>query len=174
MRAWLAILVLLAIPAVAETPVPEALKKAKVDVVEALAELESVRGRIAKEKPAAAREFQMTELELKDKRRLVEDTDQVLAMGGVDAGFTADGRIDLRQQRCGNLHELHAAPDDTGNEAGQVTDNAAAERHHRIAALQVRLETSDLEDPRAVRLIEEAAGRSIGELQERWAGALDN
>ena len=65
------VVLMLAIPAGAATPVPEALKKAKVDVVAALAELESVRGTIGKEKPAAARAFQMTELELKDKRRLV-------------------------------------------------------------------------------------------------------
>ncbi len=39
-------------------------------------------------------------------------------------------------------------------------------------ALQVRLEQEDLEDPRAVRLLEEATGRSIGQLQERWASVL--
>ena len=40
-------------------------------------------------------------------------------------------------------------------------------------ALQVRLEAHDLEDPRTVRMLEETTGRGVGELRERWAGALD-
>ena len=41
-------------------------------------------------------------------------------------------------------------------------------------ALQVRLEAQDLEDPRAIGMLEETTGRGIGELQERWAGSLDS
>ena len=64
------ILLMLVLPLGAETSVPDALKKAKADVVGALAELSAVRDTITKEKPAMAREFQQTEFELKDKRRL--------------------------------------------------------------------------------------------------------
>jgi biopolymer transport protein ExbB len=71
MRTILVIIILLSMPVGAQTPVPEALQRAEADLVSALAELEAVRGKIAKEKPAAAREFRMTELELKEKRRLV-------------------------------------------------------------------------------------------------------
>ena len=68
----------------------------------------------------------------------MEDADQVLAVRGVDAGLAADGGIDLRQQRGRHLHEIHAAPHDAGGEAGEIADDAAAERDHHVAALQPR------------------------------------
>lgn len=70
----------------------------------------------------------------------MEDADEVLAVGGVDAGLAADRGIDLRQKRGGHLDEIHAAPDDAGGEAREVSDHAAAERDHRVAALQPRRE----------------------------------
>ena len=54
----------------------------------------------------------------------------------VDAGLAADRGIDLRQQRGRHLHEIHAAPHDAGGKAGEVADDAAAERDDRIAALE--------------------------------------
>ena len=33
------------------------------------------------------------------RHRLMEGADQVLAMGGIDAGLAADGRVDLGQKR---------------------------------------------------------------------------
>ncbi len=39
----------------------------------------------------------------------------------------------------GNLHEAHAAPETRGGEAGEVADDAAAQRHEEIAALHARL-----------------------------------
>ncbi len=71
-----------------------------------------------------------------NKLRLIEDADEVLAVRRVDAGLAADRRIHLRQERSRHLHEIHAAPHDTGHEAGKIADDTAAERHDRIAALQ--------------------------------------
>ncbi len=68
----------------------------------------------------------------------MEGADQVLAVGGVDAGLAADGGIDLREQRGRHLHEAHAAADDRGGKAGEVADDAAAERDDEIAALDLR------------------------------------
>ena len=59
-------------------------------------------------------------------------------MRGVDARLAADGGIDLRQQRGRHLHEIHAAPHDAGGEAGQIADDAAAERDHHVAAFEPR------------------------------------
>jgi hypothetical protein len=70
--------------------------------------------------------------------RLMESADQVLAMARVDGGLAADGRIHLRQQRCRHLHIIDAAPHSGGGESGEIADNAAAERHHEIAALDAR------------------------------------
>jgi hypothetical protein len=65
----------------------------------------------------------------------VEGADQVLAVRRVDAGLAADRGIDLRQQGGGDLHEAHAAAHGRRREARQVPDDAAAERHHEVAAL---------------------------------------
>ena len=70
-----------------------------------------------------------------DQGGLQESADEVLAMPRVDAGLAADAGIDLRQQGGRHLHEAHAAPCDRRGEAGEVADDAAAERHHHVAAL---------------------------------------
>ena len=70
----------------------------------------------------------------------MEGADQVLAVRRVDAGLAADRGIDLRQQRRRDLHEVHAAPGDRGGEAGEVADDAAAERDDEVAALEPGLE----------------------------------
>ncbi|MFM2198339.1 MAG: hypothetical protein RLZZ505_1771 [Verrucomicrobiota bacterium] len=58
-------------PLAAQTEVPAALEKAKTDLTAALAGLEKTRAAIAAEKPAIAADFAKTELELREKRRLV-------------------------------------------------------------------------------------------------------
>ena len=67
--------------------------------------------------------------------RLIERTDEVLAVLRIDRGLAADGRIDLRQKACRNLHKAHAAPDDGGGKARQITHHAPAQRHHDVATL---------------------------------------
>jgi biopolymer transport protein ExbB len=54
----------------AETTVPAALETAKEDLSTAVSALEKTRATIAAEKPAIAEEFNKTELELREKRRL--------------------------------------------------------------------------------------------------------
>jgi biopolymer transport protein ExbB len=62
---------LLAAPLHAATPLPDALGKAKTDLSAALSSLEKTRTAIAAEKPGLAADFARTELELREKRRLV-------------------------------------------------------------------------------------------------------
>ncbi|MNV10647.1 hypothetical protein D3C71_1011830 [compost metagenome] len=56
-------------------------------------------------------------------------------MARVDAGLAANGTVDLRQKRGRDLHKAHAAAHDTGCKTGKVADHAAAERDHRVIAL---------------------------------------
>ena len=64
-------LILCISPLAAQTTVPEALTKAKSDLTTALSSLEKTRTQIATEKPSLSAEFEKTELELREKRRLV-------------------------------------------------------------------------------------------------------
>ena len=68
----------------------------------------------------------------------MERADQILAVGGIDRGLAADRGIDLRQQRGRHLHVIEPAPHHRGGEAGEVADDAAAERDDEIAALDAR------------------------------------
>ena len=74
----------------------------------------------------------------KHQDRLMERADQVLAVGGIDRGLAADRGIDLRQQRGRHLHIVEAAPHHRRGKAGEIADDAAAERDHQIAALDAR------------------------------------
>ena len=67
----------------------------------------------------------------------MEGAEQVLAVRRIDAGLAADRGIDLRQQRGRHLHEIDAAPQDRRREAGEIADDAAAERDHQIVALDL-------------------------------------
>jgi hypothetical protein len=58
----------------------------------------------------------------------------------VDAGLAADGRVDLRQQRRGNLEERDAPLIDRRCKSRDVTDDAAAQRHHDGSAFGAQLE----------------------------------
>jgi biopolymer transport protein ExbB len=58
-------------PLAAQTEVPAALEKAKTDLTATLSNLEKTRAAIAAEKPALSTDFAKTELELREKRRLV-------------------------------------------------------------------------------------------------------
>ena len=65
----------------------------------------------------------------------MEGADEIFALRGIDAGFAANRAVNLRQQRGGDLHEIHAAAQDTGGKTGEITDNTAAKGDDQIAAL---------------------------------------
>ena len=68
----------------------------------------------------------------------MEGADQVLAERRVDRRLAADGGIDLRQQAGRDLHVVDAAPQRRRGEAGEIADDAAAERDHDVAPLDAR------------------------------------
>ena len=75
-----------------------------------------------------------------NQARLVEGTDQVLALRRVDSGLAADRTVDLRQQAGGHLHEAHPPPQHRGGESDQISDHPAAQSHDDIAPLDPLLQ----------------------------------
>ena len=71
--------------------------------------------------------------------RRVEGADQVLALGGVDAGLAAHRGVDHAQQRGRDVDDLDAAQPGGGDEAGQVGDGAAADGDDGVGAGEVVL-----------------------------------
>ena len=67
-------------------------------------------------------------------RGMVEAADEVFAGGEIDAGFAADGAIDLGEEGGGDLDEGDAAHVDGGEEAGDVADDAAPPKAMRRAS----------------------------------------
>ena len=74
--------------------------------------------------------------------RLVEGADHVLAERMVDRGLAADRGVDLREQRRRDLDERHAALIDGRGEAGEVADDAAAQRDDRACVRSQRCSSS--------------------------------
>ncbi len=72
----------------------------------------------------------------------------------VDAGFAANGGVDLGEEGCGDLDEGKAAEGGRGGEAGEVADHASAQGDDGGAAL----------DP----LFEELAGESGKGFKISW------
>src|SRR6185437_878347 len=90
----------------------------------------------------------------------------------IDACLAADRGVDLRQQRGRHLHEVDAASDARSGKAGEVADDAAAERDHEIAALDARADdllADALEGGDALRSFarrdEDARGADAGVLE---------
>ena len=61
--------------------------------------------------------------------------DKIFTSGEIHADLAAHGAIDLREERSGHLHKIHAAQVCGGHESGQVADNAPAEGNDERAAL---------------------------------------
>jgi biopolymer transport protein ExbB len=97
-------------PLAAQTEVPAALEKAKNDLTSALSGLEKTRAAIAAEKPALSADFAKTELELREKRRLVRIARQ----------SKEDRAEELRQLRT----DLAARQQDASYLAGLLKDHA--------------------------------------------------
>ena len=69
-----------------------------------------------------------------DGLRVVEAADEVFSGDEVDAGFAADGGVDLGEEGGGDLHVADAAHVDGGEEAGDVADDSATEgEEERVA-----------------------------------------
>ena len=97
------------------------------------------------------------------QHRLVERADQVLAVRRVDRGLAADRAVDLRQQRRRHLYEVDAAQQGRGGKAGEVADDAAAERDQRRAALDAERQHVFAER----REMREILGRLAGRQDDR-------
>ena len=71
------------------------------------------------------------------QRGLVERPDQVLAMGRIDACLATDRGINLRQQRRGQLHKAHPAPQNGAGKAHQIAHHSAPQSDDNIAAFDL-------------------------------------
>lgn len=76
---------------------------------------------------------------------LVEGADHIFAEGVVDAGFAANGGIDLTEQGGGDLDEGDAALVGGGGKAGQIADDAATEGEEGGAAVGVVLQQAGVD-----------------------------
>ena len=72
--------------------------------------------------------------------RLVEGAEKVLAVPRVNAGLAAHRAVDLGEQRRRHLDERQPPQSGRRRETGEIADHAAAERDHRGAALDTRVE----------------------------------
>ena len=68
-----------------------------------------------------------------------ERADQVLTLGGVDAGLTTHGGVHHAEQGGRNVHHAHAAQPGRRHEAGHVGDGTATHRDDRVGAGEVVL-----------------------------------
>jgi hypothetical protein len=78
----------------------------------------------------------------------------------VHRGLAADAGIDLREQRGRHLHERHAAQEGGGGEAGEVADDAAAERDDRAAAIEARIDQAVVEERQPGQVLATPSGTS--------------
>jgi len=69
----------------------------------------------------------------------MEGADEILAFGKVDAGFSADGAIHLRNESRGNMHDTNAAEITGGNKTGNVADNASADGEEQRMAVSPQM-----------------------------------
>ena len=69
-----------------------------------------------------------------DGGRFVERADEVLALGGVDAGLPADGGVDHAEQRGRHLHDRHPAQPTRRDEPAEVGGRSPTERHDDVGA----------------------------------------
>ena len=68
-------------------------------------------------------------------RRLMIGADEILARGVVDADFSADRAVDLREERRRDLDDGHAAEVGGRGESGDVADDPSAHGDDRRRAI---------------------------------------
>ena len=95
-----------------------------------------------------------------DADRLVEGADQVLGARVVDADLAADGAIDHRQQRRRHHQQRQAAVVGRRHEAGQVADDAAADRDDQRFAVGLQLGEAVVEPGRRCQTFLRLTGRN--------------
>ena len=74
------------------------------------------------------------------QRRRVEGADQILALARIDRGLAADRGIGLGEQAGRHRDPVAAALEHSGGEAGDVADDAAADRDDMVGAAEPRFE----------------------------------
>jgi RNA polymerase sigma factor (sigma-70 family) len=94
-----------------------------------------------------------------DAGRLVEGADEVLGPRVVDADLAADRRIDHRQERRRHHQQRQAAVERRRHEAGQVADDAAADRHDQRAPVRVEVRQPVVQPRRHRQRLLRLAGR---------------
>ena len=67
----------------------------------------------------------------------MERADQVLALRQVHGGLAADGRVDLRRERGGDLYDREPPHVGGGDEAGQIADHAPTQGHHHVGPVRL-------------------------------------
>ena len=70
-----------------------------------------------------------------DGEGVVEAADEIFSGQEIDAGFAADGGVDLREKGGRDLHVADAAHVDGGEEAGDVANDAATEGEEQRVAV---------------------------------------
>ena len=70
--------------------------------------------------------------------RLIERADHIFVSTQVNGGFSANGAIDLRKHRGGDVVEINAAHVACGNESRKIAHNAATHGNHAVAARELR------------------------------------
>ena len=75
-----------------------------------------------------------------DGARLIEGADEILARGDVERDLAADGAPDLREHGCRELDIGDAAVVGGSDEAGDVTDDASAERDEDAVGGQTKID----------------------------------
>ena len=63
---------------------------------------------------------------------MMKSADQVFAAAMIYAHLAADGRIDHRQKRRGNLYIIHSAHKSGGGESGNIADHSPAKGENQI------------------------------------------
>jgi hypothetical protein len=74
-----------------------------------------------------------------DKSRLMERSYEVLAERVIDAGLSADRTVYLCQQGSRNLDQTKPAKIGSGNEPGEITNDAASQRNDDIGSFDAML-----------------------------------
>ena len=103
-------------------------------------------------------------IQIADHRgRRVEGADQVLPLGGVDAGLASDGGIHHPEQRRRDLDELHAAQPRGRHESGEVGDGASAEADDGVRPGEVGLAHDPPQERRHLDALGRLRIRDLGE-----------
>ena len=76
-----------------------------------------------------------TSISAKTATGMMEAADEVFAFGKIDAGFAADGGIDLGEECGGHLNVVDSAHEDRGEESANVAHDAAAKGDQQRAAI---------------------------------------